>query len=59
VAGSFWTSHEIQYNDRRTMGGIEEEEEWFFDMLRMGRIGGKGTVCHIAVLSATYLTRSD
>ena len=42
---------------RRTMGGAEEEA-WFVDGLRMGRIGGKGTICHTVVLGATCLTRS-
>ena len=28
------------------MDGTEKEEAWLFDRLRMGRIGGKCTVCH-------------
>jgi len=31
VEGSFWTSYETQYDDRRTMGGAEEEKAWLFD----------------------------
>jgi len=57
VEGSFRTSHETLYDDRRTMGGTEEVKAWFFDELRMRRIGGKGTVCHTVVLDVTCLTR--
>jgi len=31
VEGSLRTSYEIQYDDRRTMGRIEEEKVWFFE----------------------------
>jgi len=41
------------------MGGAEEEEAeaWFFEGLRMGRIEGKGTICHTVVFRATCLMR--
>jgi len=37
----------------------EEKEACFVVGLRMGGIGGKGTVCHIVVLGGTCLTRGD
>jgi len=57
MEGSFKTSHETQYDDIRAMGRATEKEAWFTDGLRMGRIGGKGTICHTVVLGATCLTR--
>jgi len=39
------------------VAGVEEEEAWFVDGLRMGRIRGKGTICHTVVLGATCLMR--
>jgi len=44
VEGSFRTSNETQHDDGRTMGRIEEEEMWFVEGLRMGRIEGKGSL---------------